>query len=264
MTRFWRGIATGRPMSHALSSSARTVIARCGFASLRAASACWETGWPACPGSWTSRGWLVVGICSTGDIDASDFEILVTYRDGGLEVESVLMDKKAYMRYWRFGTDVDARGRRLKGKDALALGGSRPRKTSSTSPCARPTTEGLAVSSRRGSRLTSRVPSSDAASHVARAARGDSRRPRAQARLSCGLATGRCHCGRGIDKTREPQRVLGGPSPQGVALRELATEGLVERAAVLPCHRGHDGEVLLSRCPSTREGVHRLEGPCEG
>ena len=58
--------------------------------------------------------------------------------------------------------------------------------------------------------------------------------------------------------------VWGGPSSQGAALRELATEDLVERAAVLPCHRGHDGEVLLSRCPSTREGVHRLEGPREG
>ena len=58
-----------------------------------------------------------------GDIDASGFEILAKYRDRGLEVESMLMDKKTYTRYWRFGTDVDARGRRLKGKDALALGG---------------------------------------------------------------------------------------------------------------------------------------------
>ena len=33
------------------------------------------------------------------------------------------MDKETYTRYWRFGTDVDARGRRLKGKDASALGG---------------------------------------------------------------------------------------------------------------------------------------------
>ena len=38
-------------------------------------------------------------------------------------VESVLMDKETYTRYWRFGTNVDARGKRLKGKDALALGG---------------------------------------------------------------------------------------------------------------------------------------------
>ena len=51
-----------------------------------------------------------------GDIDRQGFQILSKYREGGLDVQSLLMDEATYWRFERFGTFVDKRGQNI---DAL-------------------------------------------------------------------------------------------------------------------------------------------------
>ncbi len=59
-----------------------------------------------------------------GDIDRQGFEILSKYREGGLNVRSMLMDAATYARFERFGTYVDKAGREIAPKpDARALPG---------------------------------------------------------------------------------------------------------------------------------------------
>ncbi len=59
-----------------------------------------------------------------GDIDIHGFQILSAYRERGLDVTSILMDERTYHTYERFGTSVDAHGRKLTPKaDAHALRG---------------------------------------------------------------------------------------------------------------------------------------------
>lgn len=59
-----------------------------------------------------------------GDIDRQGFEILSKYREGGLDVQSLLMDHATYERYQRFGTNVDKYGRQIAPKpEARALAG---------------------------------------------------------------------------------------------------------------------------------------------
>ena len=59
-----------------------------------------------------------------GDIDVHGFQILSAYREGGLDVQSILMDAATFRAFERFGTMVDMRGRSLQPKpDAKPLPG---------------------------------------------------------------------------------------------------------------------------------------------
>ncbi len=69
---------------------------------------------------WVARAPVVL---YWGDIDRQGFQILSKYREGGLGVQSLLMDETTYWRFERFGTYVDKRGKKidaLPGAQALA------------------------------------------------------------------------------------------------------------------------------------------------
>lgn len=51
-----------------------------------------------------------------GDMDADGLEILDGFRAAGVPARSILMDREAFDRWERFGTDVDKRGERLTGR----------------------------------------------------------------------------------------------------------------------------------------------------
>ena len=56
-----------------------------------------------------------------GDMDTDGFAILDGYREGGLEVASILMDMRAYRRYERFGTSLAIGPQQLADRRTCAL-----------------------------------------------------------------------------------------------------------------------------------------------
>jgi hypothetical protein len=66
-------------------------------------------------GTISSAAWVQAApaIVYWGDIDIDGLEILNEFRASGLRVESILMDTDTYLRYQRYGTEHDRRGRPL-------------------------------------------------------------------------------------------------------------------------------------------------------
>lgn len=70
---------------------------------------------------WVAKAELVL---YWGDIDRQGFQILAKYRECGLDVQSLLMDRATYNKFRRFGTYVDKNGKDIGSKpDACALPG---------------------------------------------------------------------------------------------------------------------------------------------